>query len=73
MKKLFLIITLAFVSQAVNSQIITTGATIQEYVENVLIGGGVEVSNITINIPNGAVDPDTVIGELAIDRQYQYI
>ena len=39
MKKLFLIITLAFVSQAVNSQIITTGATIQEYVENVLIGG----------------------------------
>ncbi len=48
------------------SQTITRGQTIEHYIENVFVGTGVTVSNVTIS-PSGGVSAsqDTVIGEFS--------
>lgn len=58
MKRIFLISSLVLLTQLLFSQTVTTGATIQDYVQGVLIGNGIQVSNITIN----TTEPN-VIGE----------
>jgi len=60
MKTKFTILLLSIWANFLFSQTVTTGAGASNYVQNVLVGGGVTVSNITINTN----DPD-VIGEFS--------
>ena len=47
MKKTFLALALIFSSSLINAQLVTTTMTIQEYVQNVLLGNGISATNIS--------------------------
>jgi len=55
MKKYILIIGLMITTLLSYSQTVTTGAGVDYYVNDVIVGGGVDISNITINTTSSAV------------------